>query len=168
MLIRRYNKMIINNLKVIIDWIPIRANLAVQNVLPPEVSILCVMCNRKVESSLHLFLHCDVARLVWIKLMNWLECLFLIPPNRFVHWECWCGGESNRKVAKGLWLIWHTTIWVLWKARNDKIFKGFPFEVDVIVEDIKVLSWRWKLSRTLDPACLFYEWCWNPRHCLSR
>jgi len=78
------------------------------------------------------------------------------------------GGERNKNVKKGLWLIWHATIWVLWKVRNEKIFKDTSFEVDEIVEKIKVLSWRWVLSRTITPACLFYEWCWNPQLCLAR
>lgn len=48
------------------------------------------------------------------------------------------------------------------------IFKGISRVVDDIVEEIKVLSWRWMLNRTNNPPCLFYEWCWNPRYCLAR
>ena len=37
-----------------------------------------------------------------------------------------------------------------------------------LVEDIKVLSWRWCLTRLKILSCLFYEWSWNPRKCLAR
>jgi len=154
--------------RVLLNRIPTKGNLAFRNVLPPETSLLCVMCNRKEESALHLFLHCDMAALVWLKLMLWLDCLFLSPPNLFIHWECWSVRGRNKKVKKGLWLIWHTTIWVLWKARNDTIFNGQTFEVDELVEEIKVLSWRWLLHRTHSLSCLFYEWSWNPMFCLGR
>jgi len=41
------------------------------------------------------------------------------------------------------WLIWLSTLWVLWKVHSDKIFNGRSYAVDEIVEEIKVLSWRW-------------------------
>jgi hypothetical protein len=48
------------------------------------------------------------------------------------------------------------------------IFNEANFAVDVIVENVKVLAWRWMLSRMTIPACLFFEWCWNPQWCLRR
>jgi len=71
-------------------------------------------------------------------------------------------------VKKGLWLIWHVAVWALWKARNDLIFKEVGFTVKNIMEVVKVLSWRWVLSRMHLPACLFFKWCWNPKLCLAR
>ena len=126
------------------------------------------MCNTDEESTRHLFLHCEVARLVWLRLMVWMNCSFIIPPNLFVHWDCWCGESGNKKVINGLRLVWHTAVWLLWKARNDIIFNNSTCEVDDLVEKIKVLSWRWMLYRTKISACLFYEWCWNPHLCLLR
>lgn len=108
-----------------------------------------------------------MARSVWLGLMAWMGCSFLIPHKLFIHWECWRGGVSNKKLVKGsLGLIWHTEIWLLWKARNDKIFNNNNYEVDDIVEKIKVISWRWMLTRTQTPVYLFYERCWNPHFCL--
>lgn len=100
-------------------------------------------CNRREESTLHLFLHCDVSSAVWLKLMKWLDRLFISPPNLFVHWECWHEGERIKNASKGLGVIWLTTIWTLWKARNDKVFNDVNCEVDAIVEDVKVLAWKW-------------------------
>lgn len=57
---------------------------------------------------------------------------------------------------------------MLWKARNDKIFKGINRGIDEVVEEVKVLSWRWVLERMKIPMCLFYEWSWDPRDCLLR
>lgn len=144
--------------KALLNRVPTKANLALRNVLGPEESTLCPMCNGAEESSIHLFLLCQLAYKVWYKLMWWLDSYFIIPPNLFVHWECWSGRVSNKSLLKGLRLIWLTTLWVLWKARNDKIFNGVNHEADEIVEEIKVLSWKWMLHRMNAPVCLFYEW----------
>lgn len=52
------------------------------------------------------------------------------------------------------------------EGRNNRIFNNLTCEAAELVEAIKVLSWRWKLSRLKVPASLFYEWYWCPRDCL--
>jgi len=121
-----------------------------------------------VETSNHLFLHCSVASRVWMKVSNWLDFNFLIPPNLFIHCQCWNGWERNKKVRCGLWLIWHATVWMLWRARNNRILKDQVSNAEDIVEVVEVLSWRWSFNRIKIPVCLFYEWCWNPKDCLKR
>jgi hypothetical protein len=110
--------------KVLLNRVPTKTNLTFRNVLAPEESTLCPMCNGAEESSIHLFLHCQLACKVWYKLMWWLDGYFVIPPNLFVHWECWSGRVSNKPLLKGLRLIWLTTLWVLWKARMIKNLTG--------------------------------------------
>lgn len=39
--------------------------------------------------------------------------------------------------------IWNTIAWTVWKARNNKKFKGRDFEEERVAEEAKVLSWRW-------------------------
>jgi len=89
------SKVVVFGWRMLLNRIPTRDNLELRNVLSSEGSSLCVMCNLKVESALHLFVHCDVACSVWLKLMSWLNCWFLTPPNFFVHWECWSVGVKQ-------------------------------------------------------------------------
>lgn len=52
----------------------------------------------------------------------------------------------------------------LWRARNNRIFNNSVREVEEIVEiveTVKVLSWRWTLTRLKVPACMFYDWGWT-------
>lgn len=49
-----------------------------------------------------------------------------------------------------------------------KKFNGRNHDVEEVVEEVKVLSWRWMLERMNIPGCLYYEWCWNPIICLGR
>jgi len=91
-----------------------------------------------------------------------------IPLNMFVLWEDWNVAAGNNRIRNGFRLIWHAVVWNLWKVRNDRIFKNVVCGVEDTVEAVKVVSWRWFLSRLKVTACLFYEWCWNPKACLSR
>lgn len=154
--------------KALLNRIPTKVNLELRNIITTDEAMGCGWCERSEESTLHLLLHCDLASRVWLKLMLWIDGVFLIPPNLFLHWECWGEWDRNKKVRKGRRLIWFATLWVLWKARNDNIFNERNLEVDEIVEEVKVLSWRWLLSRTNFPVCLFYEWNWNPILCLRK
>lgn len=154
--------------KALLDRIPTRVNLEIRNCLPTDIGNNCLWCVEASETTNHLFLHCDMARNVWLNLMLWLDLPFVMPPNLFIHWECWSGGPCNKKVRKGLRMIWEATIWVMWRRRNGGIFNNEIVTWDVLVEEVKVLSWRWVLERFNAPACLFYEWCWNPRACLNR
>jgi len=149
---RAPSKVVALSWKMLLDRIPTWLNLSRRHALPSEVPLSCVLCERDVETMNHLFMHC--------------ENMFITPHNLFIHWECWNAVSSNKKLTRGLRLIWHATIWLIWKARNDKIFNTKDMEVSKLVEDIKVLSWRWPLTRVKSNACLFYEWCWDPMACL--
>jgi len=76
-----------------------------------------------------------------------------MPPNVYTHWACWDGMATSKKVKEGLRLIWHTTLWVIWKARNNRIFNNMDIRWLDLVEDIKVLSWRWSLTRLKITPC---------------
>jgi len=153
---------------MLLNRIPTRENLRRRNALPPDASLGCVLCDTEVESINHLFLHCPIAMRVWLELLRWVGNMFTMPHNLFSHWACWNEGSPSKKIVKGLRLIWHSTIWCIWKARNDKIFNAKEVEVLALVEEVKVLSWRWCLTRIKIPTCLFYEWCWDPMWCLAR
>ncbi|MCI22359.1 myb-like transcription factor, partial [Trifolium medium] len=99
-------------------------------------------------------------------IFRWLGVIIIIPPNLFSLFECLSEAASNKRIRKGLWLIWHSTIWVIWKSRNDITFANGVKDPMKAVDDIKMLSWRWGLARRKISICLFYEWCWDPGNCL--
>jgi hypothetical protein len=77
--------------------------------------------------------------------------------------DCVSESVKGKKFRRGFRLVWHTVVWFLWRARNNVIFNGVVMEPKEIVEDIKVLSWRWSVNcLKITPFFYFYEWCCDP------
>ncbi|MCH86346.1 F-box family protein [Trifolium medium] len=47
----------------------------------------------------------------------------------------------NKKVRKGFALIWHVTVWMIWRSRNNIIFSRGSKDLVKVIDDIKLLSW---------------------------
>lgn len=105
-------KMVVFSRKALLDRIPTKFNLRIRNVLPQEVSALCVLCDRELETAAHILLHCYLAWGVWSTVMMWWNFSFVMSPNLFTHWDCWSGVASRKRLKKGLSLVWHASIWV--------------------------------------------------------
>jgi hypothetical protein len=105
---------------------------------------------------------------VWREIGKWIGVSFVIPPSLSTLFEFFKGCARNTKIRKGFVLIWHATIWCIWKARNSAIFSNGYFLPSEIVEAIKVMSWKWSLNRLKLAPCLYYEWIWDPGDCLLR
>jgi len=92
------SKVVALSWKMLLDRVPTRANLSRCNALPPDISLRCVLCDREMETTNHLFMHCEVARGVWLELLRWMDNMFIIPQNLFNHWLCWNAGSSNKRI----------------------------------------------------------------------
>lgn len=114
------SKVVALSWKMLLDRVPTRVNLSRRNTLPPEFPLICVLCETELERTNHLFMHCVMARGIWLELLHRVGNMFIIPQNLFNHWACWNAGSSSKKIIRGLCLLWHATIWMIWKVRNDK------------------------------------------------
>lgn len=78
-------KVIMFSWKALLNRIPTKSNLRIRNVISADASSLFVGCGRANETSMHLFLHCDLAFEVWLRVMRWWNFSMVTPPNIFVH-----------------------------------------------------------------------------------
>lgn len=69
--------------KLLHDWIPTKVNLWHKQVLPPDTSVSCVLCEGNAESVNHLFIHCKFAMEVWKGVWRWFD-VFLGASAEFV------------------------------------------------------------------------------------
>jgi hypothetical protein len=161
------SKVVVFSWQLLHGRIPTKDNLVSRGVLGQEVDVRCVWCDYSPEAAKHLFLHCNVAHRVWIDIFKWLGMMIVMPSNIMSLFDIVSDSVKNKKFRRGVLLIWHTTIWSLWIARNNVIFNGIVKDYSEIVEDVKVLSWRWSSDCLKIAPCLFYEWVWDPGVCFG-
>ena len=82
----------------------------------------CIFCNKSMESSSHLFIHCHFTWNIWMKLLfNQGFCSFF---PKFVDDMCyqWSSMVKGKQQNFTWQLIFLCVVWNLWLQRNDIIF----------------------------------------------
>jgi hypothetical protein len=159
------SKVVMFSWQLFLNRIPTKDNLLVRGVLPQASGGRCVWCDHSLESANHLFLFCKVAHVVWYEIFKWIGLVIVMPPNIMILFDCVRESAKSKKLRRGFCFIWHTVVWSLWGARNNEIFNNIKVDPWTIVEDIKVLSWKWSVDRLKISPCLYYEWQWDPGAC---
>jgi hypothetical protein len=162
------SKVVAFSWQLLYDCLPTKDNLLRRGVLQHGSGDNCVLCDLHPESAKHLFLHSLTAHRVWYEIFYWLGVVIVMTPNLMSLFDCFSDAAKNKRLRKGFRLVWHTAVWCLWRARNDAIFNGIKKGPIEIVEDIKVLSWKWRVDCLNIAPCLFYEWSWDPGDCFLR
>ncbi|GAU44350.1 hypothetical protein TSUD_129240 [Trifolium subterraneum] len=134
------SKVIAFSWQLLYDRIPSRRNLEARGLLCLDMPWECVGCVGSVESTTHLFLHCPSAMKVWQEVFRWLGVVIVIPPSMLVLFELVRGSARNKKTRLGFLMIWHASIWCIWKARNNALFANGTFSPNDIVEEIDELE----------------------------
>jgi hypothetical protein len=129
----------------------------------------CMLCGVGRETKDHLFASCPIAWEVWSKVHRWFGITSVVPSTIGSLFQCFLPLFRNCKHAlKGVILIWHAVIWVLWRTRNERIFRGTVVWLEEIFYRIQVVSWKWLLAKKASSPYLFYEWCIEPFDCIVR
>jgi hypothetical protein len=162
------SKVVVFLWKLLYDRIPTKENLLLRGIIQQGNGSFCVWCGDFRESSIHLMLHSKVAMIVWYEIFKWLIVVIVMAPNLFYLFDCLIGATRSKKERKGFVLVWHSTLWCIWRAQNFNIFRNLVKSPLEVVEEVKVLSWRWSVDRLNISPCLFYEWAWDPGDCFSR
>ncbi|MCI19506.1 hypothetical protein A2U01_0040662, partial [Trifolium medium] len=132
------SKIIVFSWQLLHNRLPTRDNLTRCGVLRADDSRGCVVCTGSMETSTHLFLHCDFAASIWAEMFRWLGVVVVMPPNLSILFEYLSGLARSKKARKGYRLVWHTTLWIIWRARNEVIFNNLVKVAAEFAEEIKV------------------------------
>jgi len=99
-----------------------------------------------------------VSSCTWMWLLTFpLQWNYIGNPSRLVLSNCYSNSHFNfngNKARSGLQLIWHATIWLIRKVRNDRLFNNCVVMAYQVVYKFKVLSWPWFLCRMAKSPCL--------------
>jgi hypothetical protein len=162
------SKIIAFSWQLLYDRLPSKRNLRSRGMVQFLHNENCTWCGVCPETGIHLLLHCNYAQEVWGRVCRWLGLDVVIPPNFFIFLLCFLDGAGSKKVRKGLLLIWHTTLWLLWKARNGLIFNNVSKSPKEVFDEVTVTTWKWGVHRLSLSPCLLYEWQQQPRFCLTK
>lgn len=108
--------------KALLDRLATRTNLKKRNILFPQESTACRLCDANLEENAdHLFISCDLAKVIWIKIQSWLD--ICVNWSGILAEDIWKFNNSLPAKSKdSLRIIWHGTLWFIWKTRNKLIF----------------------------------------------
>jgi len=102
------------------DMLPTKDNLLRRGVIDYESRVCVAGCN-SVESSCHLFLYCNFFGSVWHFIYRWIDISVVIHPYVSDHFNLFSfGGVIEKRRRSILQIIWFTTVWEIWKERNNR------------------------------------------------
>jgi len=149
------------------DGIPTRSNLVRRKVLQHNDNLCVGGCDIN-ETVDHLFIGCALFGSVWYLVCHWLEFSFVFPGSikdhhfQFIHLA-----GSPRASHFYFKVIWLACAWVIWKDRNNCVFKNAAIDPHNIVEKVKLNSFLWLSSNCVPLAFDFHDWWINPLLCMG-
>ncbi|GJR02915.1 RNA-directed DNA polymerase, eukaryota [Tanacetum coccineum] len=137
--------------RVCLDKLPTRLNLSLRRIDIP--SIICPNCSITVESTSHLLFSCHLARQIMLKVARWWD----LEVNDFHSYGDWLIWFNNLRLPKRLkevlegvfYVMW----WTIWKFRNMVLFGRSQPRMDLLFDDIVLLSYTWCSSRCVRESC---------------
>ncbi|WMV30999.1 hypothetical protein MTR67_024384 [Solanum verrucosum] len=100
-----------------------------------QVEPVCVMCNQEEETRDHLFYDCIFARMLWRRLLQWIN---QNSSSNVIVSQQWIIVKTKGKnpQAQALKLIYAEYIYALWKERNTRIFEKHETTMENIARRI--------------------------------
>jgi hypothetical protein len=147
--------------------LPTKDNLVQRGILIPSDGICVAGCNVS-ETTSHLFLHCNIYGALWYNVQTWLG-IYLVPPGELRHHFIQFTRLSGLPRTTHLFftVIWFATIWVIWKDRNNRVFRNTSVTLSTLIEKVKLHSFLWLKSKQAALAYSYYDWWKHPLSCMD-
>jgi len=123
--------------------LPTKDNLVRRQVIPITDTVCITGCGG-LETSAHLFLHCDIFSSLWHHVWRWLHISSVSPGNirqHFIQFTSMAG--LPRFTHAFMKVILCASVWVIWKERNNCVFQNTVTIPSVLVEEVKLNSFLW-------------------------
>ncbi|GJT11855.1 RNA-directed DNA polymerase, eukaryota, reverse transcriptase zinc-binding domain protein [Tanacetum coccineum] len=115
-------------------------------------SVRCPLCDDGIETEDHIFVHCKVAKELWSDVLKWWRIPNVSFPflQDLVHLADHT--PLGEKFTKFFDVVVQTTIWSIWRYRNNVIFSAKKPSKDLIFNDIKMLQQRFCVTTCASAA----------------
>jgi len=129
--------------RLIRDRLPTKDNLHRRHVIDYDV-LICVGGCGLIETSTHLFIHCNLFSLVWNLIFQWIGVVTTLPQDVTGFFDQFSlSGGVNKSRQSILQVIWFVTMWEILKERNNIIFNAEDSSIMQVVDKIKLLTFKW-------------------------
>ncbi|XP_021990633.1 uncharacterized protein LOC110887033 [Helianthus annuus] len=140
-----------------IERIPVKKELIKRRI--PIDNQLCLRCEEEEESADHVICGCIRSKPIWKSILVWLKVPTYTQFERCTdvleHVTSLSGSKEWKKVIN---TVLQTTMWNLWKARNEMEFKGNIRSGNNIVENIMADSFIWLKSKSKIQNIVWERW----------
>jgi len=120
--------------------LPTKDNLVRQRVLSLDDAACVSRCGSQ-ETANHLFLECDVFGSIWSQVWLWLGISSVSHDDIVQHFTQFIYMSGlHRSTHMFFRIIWFTSVWVLWKERNDRVFNNMASTPSTLIEKVKLTS----------------------------
>ncbi|CAJ2658361.1 unnamed protein product [Trifolium pratense] len=149
------------------DRLPTRANLVNRGVLSSTVDT-CVFGCGVAESAHHLFLSCSFAGPLWDLVRDWVDISPVVATSLRDHFAQFTASAGVSRARRSfMQLLWLVCAWVIWTERNHRLFKGSTDTHHLLLDKIKLFSFRWLRMTSITLALNYHSWLSSPLLCLG-
>ncbi|XP_058765343.1 uncharacterized protein LOC131638811 [Vicia villosa] len=147
--------------------IPTRDDLIKQGIAAESQGSCPFGCGKE-ESVNHIFFECLIATFSWSDIVRWLNIKGVFHNTATQNFYLFAYfNNSGRSIQEKFLVIWYACVWIIWKRRNDIVFKKKHKLGEAFIYDIQLTSWWWLRSKVKRFQYSFYQWIFNPKACLG-
>ncbi|XP_071695798.1 uncharacterized protein [Rutidosis leptorrhynchoides] len=146
--------------RALLRRLPVRSELEKRGI--DLHSLLCPICDDVVEFVDHSLIFCSQSLEIWGRVFKWLN------KGNFSYFsirELFEGNDSRQLSGFGK-KVWQAVIWIgaylIWKNRNNKVFKGNGWSAPVAFNEIQIISFDWISNRSKGKKFEWHTWLHNP------
>jgi hypothetical protein len=157
--------------RLLLEKLPTREALFDKGIIINSTDKNCAFCSNHGESIAHVFIHCNLSTNVWRRIFIWMGLNFNNSNSVQEHFLIFgdlIKSKATKVNIKHCHTNWLATMWCLWRARNNIVFREDRVTIDSLVDQIIYMSWFWFSSRLRSNVDISFDsWCINPLDCLQ-
>ncbi|GKD20760.1 putative RNA-directed DNA polymerase, eukaryota, reverse transcriptase zinc-binding domain protein [Tanacetum coccineum] len=128
-------------LRLILDRLPHKLNLSSRGFDIQAIS--CPSFNGNVESPNHIFFECNIAKDIWMLIRKWCITTHNFHKCKYPSIKLDDVQSISKEKSRRLSVIFSSSLWWLWRYRNNVTFRSHPMRKSDIFDSIRLSSYSW-------------------------
>ncbi|XP_071712611.1 uncharacterized protein [Rutidosis leptorrhynchoides] len=125
-------------------------------------SVLCPICSSHIETSEHILFQCTFAVDIWSRVSRWWSS----NPSSTSNYSALFSGTTSSSNPNNYSKLWQAIEWItgylLWKNRNNMVFKKKKGNGPLLLSEIQIKSFEWISNRSRKLSLTWLQWLTNP------